>query len=100
MVYRDFVEVTENFNSATVLLCGVVLRRPKNFSRNFLSFQKKMQFMLYYRDYDWHFLGGKFPNLKLYCHFLLHSTFTSGYLCTIALILFIHVGFLEYIFEL
>jgi preprotein translocase subunit SecE len=29
--------------------------------------------------------------------FLLHRTFTSGYLCTIALILFIHVGFLEYL---
>jgi hypothetical protein len=29
--------------------------------------------------------------------FLLHRTFTSGYLCTIALILFIHVEFLEYL---
>jgi hypothetical protein len=29
--------------------------------------------------------------------FLLHRTFTSGYLCTIALILFIHVEFLEYV---
>jgi hypothetical protein len=29
--------------------------------------------------------------------FLLHRTFTSGYLCTIALILFIHVGFWEYL---
>jgi hypothetical protein len=30
--------------------------------------------------YDWHFLGGKFQNLQLFCHFLLHKTFTSGYL--------------------
>jgi hypothetical protein len=29
--------------------------------------------------------------------FLLHRTFTSGYLCTIALISFIHVEFLEYL---
>jgi hypothetical protein len=29
--------------------------------------------------------------------FLQHRTFTSGYLCTIALILFIHVEFLEYV---
>jgi hypothetical protein len=41
-------------------------------------------------------LGGKFQNSKLFCNFLLHKTFTSGYLCTTALILFIHVGFLEY----
>jgi hypothetical protein len=27
----------------------------------------------------------------------IHRTFTSGYLCTIALILFIHVGFFEYL---
>jgi hypothetical protein len=32
-----------------------------------------------------------------YFSFLLHRTFTSGYLCTIALILFIHVRFLEYL---
>jgi hypothetical protein len=32
-----------------------------------------------------------------YFAFLLHRTFTSGYLCTIVLILFIHVGFLEYL---
>jgi hypothetical protein len=43
------------------------------------------------------FLGGKFQNSKLFCHFLLHRTFTSGYLCTTALILFIHVEFLEYL---
>jgi hypothetical protein len=30
-------------------------------------------------------------------HSVLHRTFTSGYLCTIALILFIHVVFLEYL---
>jgi hypothetical protein len=29
--------------------------------------------------------------------FLLHRKFTSGYLCTIALILFIHIGFLKYL---
>jgi hypothetical protein len=29
--------------------------------------------------------------------FLLHRTFTLGYLCTIALISFIHVEFLEYL---
>jgi hypothetical protein len=28
---------------------------------------------------------------------ILHRKFTSGYLCTIALILFIHIGFLEYL---
>jgi hypothetical protein len=35
--------------------------------------------------------------LFFFLSFLLHRTFTSGYLCTIALILFIHVGFLEYL---
>jgi preprotein translocase subunit SecE len=35
--------------------------------------------------------------LKIILSFLLHRTFTSGYLCTIALILFIHFGFLEYL---
>jgi hypothetical protein len=35
--------------------------------------------------------------LKMILSFLLHRTFTSRYLCTIALILFIHVGFLEYL---
>jgi hypothetical protein len=35
--------------------------------------------------------------LKIILSFLLHRTFTSGYLCTIALILFIHIGFLEYL---
>jgi preprotein translocase subunit SecE len=35
--------------------------------------------------------------LKIILPFLLHRTFTSGYLCTIALILFIHVGFFEYL---
>jgi hypothetical protein len=36
-------------------------------------------------------------NFKTIIHFLLHRTFTSGYLCTTALMLFIHVGFLEYL---
>jgi hypothetical protein len=35
--------------------------------------------------------------IKIILSFLLHRMFTSGYLCTIALILFIHVGFLEYL---
>jgi hypothetical protein len=48
----------------------------------------------YRLDYDWYFLGGKFQNSKLFCHFLLHRMFTS---CTTALILFIQVGFLEYL---
>jgi hypothetical protein len=37
--------------------------------------------MLYcHYDYKWHFLGGKFQNLKLFCHFLLHrlSMYSSG----------------------
>jgi hypothetical protein len=37
----------------------------------------------YRLDNDWYFLGGKFQNAKLFCHFLLHRTFTLGYLCTI-----------------
>jgi hypothetical protein len=38
-------------------------------------------------------------NFKTQNYFVisLHRTFTLGYLCTIALILFIHVGFLEYL---
>jgi hypothetical protein len=36
-------------------------------------------------------------NFKIILSFLLHRTFTSAYLCMIALILFIHVGFLEYL---
>jgi hypothetical protein len=39
----------------------------------------------------------KTQNYFVIYSFLLHRTFTSGYLCTIALILFIHVGFLEYL---
>jgi hypothetical protein len=36
--------------------------------------------MLYcHYDYDWHFLGGIFQILKLFCHFPLHRTLTSGY---------------------
>jgi hypothetical protein len=50
----------------------------------------------YCLDYDWYFLGGKFQNAKLFCHFLLRRRL-SGYLCTTGLILFIHVGFLEYL---
>jgi hypothetical protein len=49
-------------------------------------------------DYERYFLGGKFQNSKLFCHFYyIHRTFTSGDLCTIDLILFIYVGFLEYL---
>jgi hypothetical protein len=43
------------------------------------------------------FFGWSISKLKINLSFLLHKTFTSGYLCTIALILFIHVGFLEYL---
>jgi preprotein translocase subunit SecE len=39
----------------------------------------------------------KTQNYFVISRFLLHRTFTSGYLCTIALILFILVGFLEYL---
>jgi hypothetical protein len=65
------------------------------------SLQKKKLLAILYchydycLDYDWYFLGGKFQNWKLFCNFLLHRQ-TSGYLCTTALILFKHVGFLEY----
>jgi hypothetical protein len=38
-----------------------------------------------------------YERFVFFLSFLLHRTFTSGYLCTIALILFIHVGFLEYL---
>jgi hypothetical protein len=38
-----------------------------------------------------------FKTQNIILSFLLHRTFTSGYQCTIALILFIHVGFLEYL---
>jgi hypothetical protein len=31
-------------------------------------------------DYDWYFLYAKFQNSKLFCHFLVHGTFISGYL--------------------
>jgi hypothetical protein len=51
----------------------------------------------YRHDYERNFLGGKFQNSKIILSFLLHRTFTSGYLCTIALILFIQVGFLGYL---
>jgi hypothetical protein len=37
------------------------------------------------------------PSGFLQLESILYRTFTSGYLCTIALILFIHVGFLEYL---
>jgi hypothetical protein len=46
-------------------------------------------------DYDWYFLGGKFQNSKLFCHFLLHRKFTTSYLCTCDLS--IHVAFLEHL---
>jgi hypothetical protein len=37
-------------------------------------------------------------NFKTQNYFVIcHRTFTSGYLCTIALILFIHVGFFKYL---
>jgi hypothetical protein len=54
--------------------------------------------MIRYRlDYERYFLGAKISKLKIILSFLLHRTFTSGYLCTIVLILFIHAGFLEYL---
>jgi hypothetical protein len=75
-----------------------------NLGRHCLSIQKKIVIRallssLYRLDYERYFLGGKFLNSKLFCYFYykLQGTFTSGYLCTIALILFIHVGFLEYL---
>jgi hypothetical protein len=43
------------------------------------------------------FFGWWILKLKIILSFLLHRTFTAGYLCTIALILFIHVGFLGYL---
>jgi hypothetical protein len=45
----------------------------------------------YCLDYDWYFLGGKFQNDHSF------STTQNVYLCTTALMLFIHVGFLEYL---
>jgi hypothetical protein len=70
-----------------------VLCRPKNFGRHCLSIQKKNcnpYFIVI-------MITVLISKLKIILSFLLHRTFTSGYLCTIALILFIHVGFLEYL---
>jgi hypothetical protein len=52
----------------------------------------------YRLDYECYFLGGKFQNSKLFCHFYYYGERLPQviYLCTIALILFIHDGFLEY----
>jgi hypothetical protein len=66
-----------------------------------LKKKKKISSVLYchhdYRlDYERYFLGGK-SKLNITLSFILHRTFTSGYLCTIVLILFIHVGFVEYL---
>jgi hypothetical protein len=75
----------------------------KKFWPSLCQFKKKKKSVLYcHHDYRLHyeryFLGGKFQNSKLFCHFYyIHRTFTSGYLCTIALTLFIHVEFLEYL---
>jgi hypothetical protein len=82
----------------------VVLCRPKNFGRHCLSIQKKkkncnpyfiviMITVLIMKVIFW-VVNFK---IKIILSFLLHRMFTSGYLCTIALILFIHVGFLEYL---
>jgi hypothetical protein len=43
------------------------------------------------------FFGWQISKLQIILPFQLHRTFTFGYLCTTALILFIHVGFLEYL---
>jgi hypothetical protein len=47
----------------------------KKLSRHFLSLKKNVIHTLlsydYRLDYNWYFLGGKFRNLKLFCHFLL-----------------------------
>jgi hypothetical protein len=55
-------------------LTGYVLCRPKNFGRHCLTIQKKIVIRTYchhdYRlDYERYFLGGKFQNSKLFCHF-------------------------------
>jgi preprotein translocase subunit SecE len=82
----------------------VVLCRPKNFGRHCLSIKKKkkncnpyfiviMITVLIMKVIFW-VVNFK---IKIILSFLLHRMFTSGYLCTIALILFIHVGFLEYL---
>jgi hypothetical protein len=51
----------------------------------------------YRLDYERYFLGGKFQNSKLYSHFYYTERLPQVYLRTIALILFIHVEFLEYL---
>jgi hypothetical protein len=63
------------------------------------SKKKNLKSVLYchhdYRlDYERYFLGGKFQNSKLFCHFYYTERLPQ---VTIALILFIHVGFLEYL---
>jgi hypothetical protein len=58
----------------------------------------------YRLDYERYFLGGKFQNSKLFCHFYYTETERLPQVIYvrllprgIALILFIHVGFLEYL---
>jgi hypothetical protein len=90
-----FHEVPEGHFERTILKLPC---RPKNFSRHLMSFQKKncnpyfIVVMTTVLIMICIFLGVKFQNSKLFYYFLLHRTFT----CTIALIVFIYVGFLEY----
>jgi hypothetical protein len=54
----------------------------------------------YRLDYERYFLGGKFQNSKLFCHFYYTERLPQVLRLSmrmIALILFIHVGFLEYL---
>jgi hypothetical protein len=53
-----------------------VLCRPKNFGRHYLSIKKKKNCNPYFiviminrLDNERYFLGGKFQNSKLFCHF-------------------------------
>jgi hypothetical protein len=67
-----------------------IFEMTENFGRHCLSIQKKKIVM---NVIFW------VVNFKTQNYFVIsiHRTFTSGYLCTIALILFIHVGFLKYL---
>jgi hypothetical protein len=47
--------------------------------------------------YERYFLGDKFQNSKLFCHFYYTERLPQVIICMIALILFIHVEFLEYL---
>jgi hypothetical protein len=79
-----------------------IFEMTENFGRHCLSIQKKncnpyfiviMITVLIMNVIFW------VVNFKTQNYFVIsiHRTFTSGYLCTIALILFIHVGFLKYL---